>query len=74
MSKKDLIANDVSRCTNHRCDKNLKCKRYVQMKIDYLEKGIPALHNDKFPYTRFSSFSCLNYLEISKWPHTTTYK
>jgi len=60
---KDLITNDTSRCNNHRCEKNLNCKRYVQLRIDFLQKGHKA--SDKhFAITRFESYACLNYKPI----------
>lgn len=37
---RNLIANDISRCTNKRCTIKESCARYVQNHIDCINKAI----------------------------------
>lgn len=60
--QENLIPNDVSRCSNHRCVKRANCKRYMQNQIDRQKQneGILAIRS----ITRFYEHNCRNYLAI----------
>ena len=44
---KDLIPNEISRCSDYKCPTNTWCERHIQLRID-IENG-----NKDFPVTNF---------------------
>lgn len=60
---KNLIPDDASRCLNKRCDKQNRCNRSLQLKIDSedfkkenVTKSISVFINDEKNCTKFIEF------------------
>jgi hypothetical protein len=46
------LPNDISRCSNERCDRKLKCKRYLD-----------RLHWETYSYADFNEADCGFFIE-----------
>ena len=47
-----ILLNDISRCSNERCEKKLKCKRYLD-----------RLHWETYSYADFNEVDCGDFIE-----------
>jgi len=52
-----ILLNDISRCANERCEKKLKCKRYLD-----------CLPWDMYSYADFNEVNCEFFIERSVKP------
>jgi hypothetical protein len=48
-----ILLNDISRCSNERCEKKLKCKRYLN-----------CLPWETYSYSDFNEVDCKDFIEI----------
>lgn len=60
-----MLNKDIARCSNERCKKKLKCKRYLD-----------CLPWETYSYSDFNEVDCKNFIENEdekRWHLTRTY-